>query len=85
MHPAALAACEDDFRQLVVTIATNSFLPAISDISSSYCGGRCVVASGSRMVIVCSSSSCIDGFHRLCVLKTPSVLIREQTKCRKND
>ena len=31
-----------------------------SDISSSYCGGKCVVASGSRMVIVCSSSSCIE-------------------------
>ena len=27
-------------------------------------GGRCVAVSGSRIVIVCSSSSCIDGFHQ---------------------
>src|SRR4029078_7344466 len=27
-------------------------------------GGRCAVASGSRIVIGCSSSSCIDGFHQ---------------------
>ena len=42
------------------------------------CGGRCAAVSGSRMVIVCSSSSCIDGFHRS---SRPSQLFAPRPSC----
>jgi hypothetical protein len=38
-----------------------------SDLRSSYCGGRYAVAFISATEIACSSSSCVDGFHRFSI------------------